>query len=137
MTFEQVLTPHREATVQRMAAGPVVLLVQDTTENEERVCLGPKGLGTLKDLEKHPRRLHPTLAFPPERVCLGVVQAQWWERTEPSPRSERRNQGVDEKESRRWVESYQGSCALQGQLPNTLGVNLADAEGDLYEWFAE
>ena len=29
------------------------------------------------------------------------------------------------------------SCAIQGQLPKPLIVNLADAEGDIYEWFAD
>lgn len=135
--FESVLTPHLDATLQRMAAFPVVLLVQDTTENDESVCLGPKGLGTLKETEKYERRLHPTVAFTPDRICLGIVHAIWWERSEPSPRKERRTKGVDEKESARWVESYQASCALQGQLPTTLLVNIADAEGDMYEWFAE
>lgn len=137
VTFEQVLAPHREATGQRMAACPVVLLVQDTTEDDEQISLGAKGLGTLKNQEKHSRRLHPTIAFTPERVCLGVVQAGWWERSEPSPRRERRSKGVEEKESRRWIESYQDSCALQGQMPDTLLVNLADAEADLYEGFVE
>lgn len=136
-TFESVLAPHREATIQRMAACPVSLLVQDTTECDEWVNLGPKGMGTLKEGEKHSRRLHPTVAFTPQRICLGVVAARWWERDEPSPRKERRTKGVDEKESGRWIESYESSCALQGQLPDTLIVNLADAEGDVYEWFVD
>ena len=136
-TFESVLAPHRDATVERMAACPVSLLVQDTTECDEWVNLGPKGLGTLKNRKKRSRRLHPTIAFTPERICLGIVDARWWDRDEPSPRKERRGKGVDEKESGRWIESYEASCALQGRLPETLIVNLADAEGDLYEWFAD
>jgi hypothetical protein len=136
-TFENVLAPHRAATMERMAACPVVLLAQDTTEDNESVCLGPKGIGTLKDIETRERRLHPTVAFTPERVCLGVVKAAYWSRDKPCPRKERRDKGVDEKESGRWIESYQDSCALQGQLPDTLIVNLADREGDIYEWFAE
>lgn len=136
-TFADILAPHREATLERMAMSPVVLLVQDTTENDDCLCLGPKGLGTLKDTAKWERRLHPTVAFTPERICLGVVEAAHWSRDEPSPRSKRRQKGVDEKESRHWIESYQTSCALQGQLPNTLLVNVADREGDVYEWFTE
>jgi len=136
-TFEKILTPHREATLERMKACPVVLLAQDTTEDDEIICLGPKGLGTLKAQEKRERRLHPTVAFTPSRICLGVVKAAYWTREPPSPRAQRRYKGVDEKESRHWLESYQDSCALQGQLPNTLLVNLADREGDIYEWFAE
>ena len=136
-TFDAVLAPHRDATVGRMRAFPVVLLAQDTTEDDECVCLGPKGLGTLKDVEKRPRRLHPTVAFTPQRICLGVVKAAYWSRGQPSPRGERRHKGVDEKESRHWIDSYQDSCALQALMPDTLLVNLADREGDVYERFAE
>ena len=136
-TFDGVLAPHRDATVQRLANCPVVLLVQDTTELDKWVSRGPKGVGTLKNQEKYIRRLHPTVAFTPERVCLGVVEAQWWSRDHASPRPERRYKTVEQKESRRWLDSYQASCALQGLLPGQLLVNLADAEGDLYEWFVE
>ena len=136
-TFGGILAAHRDATIERMRACPVVLLAQDTTEDDECECLGPKGLGTLKDTEKHPRRLHPTVAFTPQRICLGVVAAAYWSRDEPSPRAERRRKGVDEKESGHWIDRYQDRCALQALLPDTLLVNLADREGDIYEWFAE
>ena len=136
-TFEGVLAPHCAATLERMAACSVVLVVQDTTEDNESICLGPKGLGTLKDTEKHERLLHPTVAFTPERICLGVIKATYWSRDPLCPHTEKRDKGIDEKESGRWLESYQESCALQGQLPNTLIVNLADREGDIYEWFVE
>ena len=106
-----------EATVERMGAAPVVLLVQDTTKCDKWIDLGPKGIGTIHNREKFPRRLHPTVAFTPGRVCLGVVQAIWWDQ-KPSPRAERRYQGVDEKESGRWILSYQESCALQGLFQN-------------------
>ena len=101
------------------------------------MCLGSKGLGTLKDTEKHERRLHLTVAFTPERICLGVIQATYWSRETLTPRKERQGKAIDEKESGRWPESYQESCALQGQLPNTLIVNLADRKGDICEWFVE
>ena len=38
-------------------------------------AFGPKGLGTLKNVDKRERRLHPTVAFTPQRICLGAVQA--------------------------------------------------------------
>lgn len=94
-------------------------------------------MGTLKETEKHARRLHPTVAFTPERVCLGVLKADYWSRSEPSPRQDRRHKGVDEKESRHWLDSDQDSCVVQGLLPGTLLVNIADREGDIYEWFAD
>jgi len=137
-TFGGILAAHRDATIEeRLRACPVVLLAQDTTEDDECVCLWPKGLGTLKDTEKHPRRLHPTVAFTPRRICLGVVVAAYWSRDESSPRAERRRKGVDEKESGHWIDSYQDRCALQARLPDALLVNLADREGDIYTWFTE
>jgi hypothetical protein len=136
-SFEKVLAPHHDATLERVAGVPVALLVQDTTDDNKTLNLGPKGLGTIKNVDKRARRLHPTVAFTPQRICLGVVCANYWERAQPSPRGARRNKGIDEKESRYWIESYQASCAAQGQCPNTLIVNIADAEGDLYELFAE
>lgn len=98
---------------------------------------GPQGHGHDQGAKKHSRRLHHTVAFTPERLCLGIVEAQWWSRDTPSPREERRNKGIAENESQRWVGSYQASCAAQGQLPDTLVVNLADAEGDLYDWYVD
>lgn len=88
-------------------------------------------------MSKRTRRLHPTIAFTPPRICLGVVKAAYWARDSASPRQARRGKGVDEKESRYWLESYQDSCALQAQMPDSLLVNLADREGDIYEWFVE
>lgn len=73
VTFEKVLKPHQDATLQRMQSCPVVLLAQDTTEMDKWVNLGPKGMGTLKSQQKFPRRLHPTVAFTPERICLRCV----------------------------------------------------------------
>ena len=136
-TFESVLSAHREATIERMKSSPVTLLAQDTTEDDQHICLGSTGLGTIKKMKKIQRRLHPTLAFTPQKICLGVVKAAYWTRDKPSPRKERHNKGIDEKESRHWIESYQTSCELQALIPETLIVNLADREGDIYEWFSE
>jgi hypothetical protein len=52
----------------------VVLVPQDTTEDDKAVCLGPKGLGTLKDV----RRLHLSVAFMPLRVCLALYMVVAW-----------------------------------------------------------
>lgn len=90
VTFDEVLASHRAATLQRMACSPVALLVQDTTEFDKKQDLGSKGIGTIRNSKKTPRRLHPKIAFTPERICLGVVDARWWNRDEPSPRQLRR-----------------------------------------------
>ncbi len=99
-SFKKILAPHRDATVERMKSSPVVLLAQDTTEYDENICLGSKGLGTLKDVTKRARRLHPTVAFTPLKICLGIVKVAYWARDDACPRQARRRKGVDEKDRR-------------------------------------
>ncbi|MCP4700023.1 MAG: IS4 family transposase, partial [Gammaproteobacteria bacterium] len=81
--------------------------------------------------------LHPTIALTPERVCLGVVQADIWERTGKSPRSKRRYKPFEEKESAYWVDGYQSDCAIQGLAPETQIISVGDAESDIYELYLE
>ena len=72
----EILRAHRHATIQRMAALPVVLLVQDTTEfdytrpNEVVVDAGP--LTYKAQIGFH---THAQVAFTPERLCLGTIDA--------------------------------------------------------------
>jgi Transposase DNA-binding/Transposase Tn5 dimerisation domain/Transposase DDE domain len=137
VTFDTVLASHRGATLERCREHPVVLLIQDTTSLKYTHTPVAKGLGTLSEQESEKVFLHPTLAVTPQRVSLGVLGGEIWQRLETSPRKERRLKGIDEKESRRWVAGYQLACEVSSLVEETLIVNLADAEGDIYEWFAE
>ena len=137
VTFNQVLASHVQASVERISCYPVVLLLQDTTDLVQTINKRSKGLGTLKETEKQEIFLHPSIAVTPHRVCLGVVGADIWERNEPSPRSARRNKPINEKESSCWLNGYQTACEISGMVPETLIVNIADREGDIYEWFLE
>lgn len=81
--------------------------------------------------------MHPTIAITPHRLCLGVIGADIWKRDEKSPRKERRNKPINEKESHHWLNGYQTACEISSIVPETLIVNVADREGDIYEWFLE
>jgi len=72
-SLEKVLAPHYDATLQRLMAAPVVLLVQDSTDDDESLNLGPKGLGTLKNVDKRARRLPR-----PWRSPRSVSAWGWW-----------------------------------------------------------
>src|SRR6202166_2499153 len=77
----EILRAHRHATVQRMAAFPVVVLAQDTTEfdftrpNEVVVDAGP--LTYKAQIGFH---THAQVAFTPQRLCLGTIDANTWGR---------------------------------------------------------
>lgn len=137
VSFEEILNCHYEPTLERIRHQPVVLLPQDTTELIHVVNKGAKGVGTLKNTEKHERFLHPVLAITPDRIPLGVVSAQLWQRSQGSIRKDRAGKPIEEKESFRWLEGYQTACDVQAQAPDTLVVSVSDREGDIYEIFVE
>ncbi len=136
----EILRAHRDATIQRMAAVPVVLLVQDTTEfdytrpNEVVVEAGP--LTYASQIGFH---THAQVAFTPERLCLGTIDANTWGRA-PDEFAKRKQKHakvrIQDKESYRWVLGYERACEVATQMPNTQVVSVADAEGDIYECFS-
>ncbi len=123
-----ILEPHRACTQTRMAAHPVVLCLQDTTEldfNGQTI----KGLGPLSDEAQRGMYLHPTDAVTPEREPLGVLDAWMWAR-EPKDADGHRAGAL---ESLRWTEGYERVAELAGELPDTRLVDVADREADLLD----
>jgi hypothetical protein len=129
-----ILDGHSRATLQRIAGEPVVLLVQDTTFLSDIRDLQGRGVGTLRLTKRAEYLLHPSVAFSASRVNLGVLGHHFWQR--PEERTGRRRECclLEEKESYRWLLGYDMACALQALNPHTLVVNVADREGDIYEW---
>ncbi len=124
--WEAILEPHWRQTERRMAACPVVLCLQDTTEldfNARRVT----GLGPLSYEAQRGMYLHPTYAVTPGRVPLGVLDAWMWAR-EPKDAQGKRG-GM--KESRRWIEGYGRVAETASSLPHTRLVYVADREADM------
>src|ERR1700685_4022154 len=137
----KVLTPHRNATLERIRAEAVVISAQDTTEvdlsrKQEKVG------GPLNDGHRWGLYVHPILVMTPQRVPLGVVDAQMWSRdpaelakTAEERRKERSDKPFEEKESHRWLKGYEAACQIAAAAPNTQVVCVSDSEGDIYECF--
>lgn len=132
--LDELLEGHKAATIERISQQPCVLLPQDTTfldyGKEEAV-----GLGTMKRTLSEEYLLHPTVAFTPGRANLGVLGAKFWQRPEEPVAHLRGKKPIEEKESYRWLESYDLACEVQRQCPQTLIVSIADREGDIGDWF--
>src|SRR4029079_1409582 len=75
---EAILGSHVEATVERMAAVPVVLAVQDTTALTYSEHPGTSGLGAIARAGQQGMLVHTTLAMTPERVPLGLLEQTVW-----------------------------------------------------------
>ena len=134
----ELLCPHRDATLQRMRDESVALLVQDTTELDytraEEVVVGA---GPLTYATQRGFHLHPLVAFTPQRLCLGVVDADIWGRDpdEFGKRAHKAQKPIADKESFRWLQGYRRACAVAQEVPNTQIISVSDAEGDIYECF--
>lgn len=141
--FEAVLDPHRAATRRRVAAEPLVLLVQDTTEVDlTRPRAQVRGAGPLDGGPRRGQFLHGLVAFTPDGVPLGTVEATRWTRGEEPrcsrlSRAERAAVPFEKKESRRWLETLRAAQALAPLCPETRLICLCDSEGDIYEVLAE
>jgi hypothetical protein len=113
------------------------LLGQDTPFLHDGTTQPKSGRSTVKSKVREESRLHPTVAFPPERVNGGVVGMQVWQRPEQLGAPQRKRKPLAEKERYRWLEGYHYACAVTQACPATLVVNMADREGDLQEWLGE
>ena len=135
----EILRSHRHATIERLRTCPVALLVQDTTEldftrpHEIVVGAGPLTYETQIGFHSHTQ-----VAFTPDRLCQGVIDADIWGRDPEDfgKRTQKRTKPIQAKESFRWVLGYERACEVASQLPTTQVVSLADAECDIYECFA-
>lgn len=138
---DAILSSHGRRTLERMAECPVVLAVQDTTSLNHSRHPQIRGLGPIgTDAEgTQGLFLHTTLAFTPQRMPLGVLQVQTWARDgNQIGQSERRRQRpIEDKESFKWIKSFQACQRWQTQLAQTLLVNLGDRESDVYELFEQ
>ncbi len=137
VTEHTVLAPHCQGSIQRIGQERVVLLIQDTSEldwTSKRDKI--RGLGPLNDESRQGVLVHPTLAVTPERLCLGVLDADLWVREELGQREQRKHKAFADKESVHWLTGYQLACRVAEQAPDTQVVSVADREGDIYEVFA-
>ncbi len=143
VTAEQILAPHKEATLRRMGLHKTVLLIQDTTQlnysgQKEKEDIGPLNRDNHRGL-----LLHPSIAVTPEGVCLGVIDGCHWHRKglHHKSRDEKNRQNlktpITKKESYRWVKGYKIANEVATLVPNTRIVSMADREGDIDDLYHE
>ena len=121
--MDVILTPHVEATIERIKEHKVVLAPQDTTtlnyEHPATECFGP--IGTKTDTAMG-LLLHDTVAFTDEGTPLGILDAQCWARDpDDKGKSERRKETpIEEKESMKWLRSFRRVAEVkQKRCPDT------------------
>jgi len=143
--FETLLQPHYAATEERISkldAGAIVLVPQDTTSlNYTALSANIDGLGPIGTTVDGAQglQLHSSLAMTDQGVPLGFLDAQCWARDpeEFGKKAQRQALPIEDKESYRWIKSYQAVAAVQKRNPQINLVSVGDREADIYELFAE
>ena len=138
-TMEILLEPHYQATRERIGQEKIVLAVQDTsslnyTPHPSTEDLGPIGArvdGAMGLL------MHDTMAFSVEGTPLGLLDVQCWARdaAEFGKRHRSSHLPIEQKESFKWLKSFQRTAEAQHQCPDTTLVSVGDREADIYELF--
>jgi len=141
VTMEVVLTAHTEATIERIKEHRVVLAPQDTTTLNYSTHPMTEGLGPINNRDHHAvgLLLHDTLVFTEEGTPLGVLDAQCWARDpqEKGKKYRRQELPIEQKESMKWLRSYQKVAQVQKLCPETRLIVMGDRESDIYELFLE
>jgi hypothetical protein len=140
VSVQAILQPHQEQTRRRAPAPQTVLVVQDTTGLNFQDHPATQGLG-LVGPGRHGALgmwLHSSLAFTPDGEALGVVAVEVWVRDPKDfgKAARRHRRAIEEKESCRWLKSYQATVPWAQANPGTRFVDISDREGDLYDLFA-
>jgi hypothetical protein len=134
LSLSGLLASHQEQTQARMAAEALVLLPQDTTSLNYSGLEQTTGLGSLGENAGRGLWLHSLLAFRADGVPLGVLRADCWARPpESSDTAQRNAQSIVDKESVRWVKTFEAAAQAARRMPQTQLVVITDREGDLYE----
>lgn len=136
--FDAILQPHATATLRRLAAQPTAILVQDTTEIDLTREQPVAGAGRLSDSSRRGVFLHLLHAFTPDGTPLGSVAAQAWTRGEEvgaadQSRAERARTPIEEKESFRWLTTWELARQAAADCPAVQCICVADSESDIYE----
>src|SRR5258708_4182422 len=130
---------HHQATLERVREHPIVLAVQDTTilNYSTHPCtegLGPIGSHSPKVIGL---LLHSTLALTPRGEPLGFLHNAVRAGGGRAGGGSRDRRKLGQKERYKWVESLRACQSLAPLCPDTMLVNIADREADLYELFVQ
>jgi hypothetical protein len=136
--WQAILEPHYAATEARVREHPVVLVAQDTTTLNYSTHPHTQGLGPIGTDSEKVRGLmvHDTMAFSVQGIPLGLLNLQCWAREGIGSRHARHRLPIEDKESFKWIESYQAVSAVQNRCRKTQIVVVADREADIHEVFA-
>lgn len=135
-----ILESHLRHTIKRINEYPVVLLPSDTTD------INYSTKSKMEDKERLDNKqsgiwLHATIAVTPLKLNLGLVEANFWHRSEEvadkssASKTARDQASIEIKESYRWLKSYEKACYIAKKAPDTQVISINDRDCDIIEFF--
>ena len=139
VTMEKILTPHCQKTIERLSEKKVVLAVQDTTTLNYNNLKKTQGLGPIDSMINGAKGflMHDTMVFDTSGVPLGLLDLQIWARDPETfgKSKDRHKKPIEEKESHKWIKSFEAVDSAKESCPNTQMISVCDREADIYEFF--
>ena len=139
-SYENIIEPVIENTLDHANSMERVLLVQDTSHLNFDSHIATSGLGHIgstHDKSFQGIMMHWTLALDHKGACLGVASLKLWEREKTLKKQKlnaHQTKPITEKESYKWLEAVE---SLDGKLSSkTQAIWIADREADIYEHIA-
>lgn len=137
--MDDLLESHRRASYQRITEHRVVLCPQDTTSLNYTAHPATENLGPIGSSKDGPMGLivHDTMAFSLEGTPLGLLDVQCWARDPKDfgKKTKRKQLPIEQKESYKWLRSFQSVAEAQRHCLNSMLVSMGDREADIYELF--
>jgi hypothetical protein len=137
VTPQAILSGHRQRTIGRMKGRKRVLIVQDSTDLDFSDRLHCNGLGVIgtnqTGAESPGLKMHSALALKEDGMPLGVLGIDLY--PPKTSGSKPQNRPIEEKESYRWLRTFEDAVEISGSLDKTELVCVGDRESDIYELF--
>jgi hypothetical protein len=137
--MDDLLEAHRKSTYERMAQKKIVVCPQDTTSLNYSTHPATENLGPIGSKKDGIIGLivHETMAFSVEGTPLGLLDVQCWARDAEQfgKKHQRSELPIEQKESYKWLRSFQSVADAQRHCPGTMLVSMGDREADIYELF--
>ncbi|MBE8287979.1 IS4 family transposase, partial [Leptospira borgpetersenii] len=136
--YDKIISPHSQATKNRIQKQERVLVLSDTTEIYYRKRDRVEGLGPMNSEYNQGLLLHPSIAFTTDGIPLGILDLKMWSRTVlgGNRSQDGRKMSIEDKESVKWIQGYRALCEF-AKKSDSKYVYICDREADIYELFQE
>ncbi len=135
-SMDKILQAHYDTTLERAAEHDLVLAVQDSTSLNYTGLDSNEDLGRINNCDKDAvgLHMHDTMLFTPTGVPQGLLDVQMWTRDwEGRDKTKMKQTPIEDKESYKWIRSYEALCEAQRKHPGTRFISIGDREADIWD----